>query len=334
MNRKDQWTFVLLLAAVVAVLGMLTAAVRGQEESICRIYNELGRMTDIGSGALIDATETQGFVLSCEHIFSDGVGNIVCVFPDGTKRGGKLIGVDREHDLSAIVIKNPGLPALGIAEPAGTLRVCGYGGEGIYRAGACQVVGQSNLSNIVNTIARSGDSGGPLIDAQNRVVGVVWGSVDGTAYATKTTHLVQFCQQYGICPGGQCRPQQPQIVRPSRPQVVTPTPAPVQSCNCAEKWTAFESRIEYLEQEIKLARETAGQPGPQGERGAPGPVGPAGPAGKDGANAEIDIAAIANEISATLEHSLTLTMPDGTVKTQTRPLSEPLQLIREDIQNK
>jgi hypothetical protein len=65
-----------------------------------------------------------------------------------------------------------------------------------------------------------------------------------------------------------------------------------------------------------------------GIKGEPGPPGPPGPTGPPGPAVAIDYDQIATAVAARLTHSATITLLDGTVKTQTRPLNEPLEFIQ------
>ena len=50
--------------------------------------NKLGEFTNVGSGTLIDTSESQGLVLTCAHLFAEGAGEIVVEFPGVRNRTG------------------------------------------------------------------------------------------------------------------------------------------------------------------------------------------------------------------------------------------------------
>lgn len=71
-------------------------------------------------------------------------------------------------------------------------------------------------------------------------------------------------------------------------------------CNCAEKWAALELRLKQLEANCKT----------------PPPSKP------------LDYDVIAAEVAKRLTHSATITLLDGSKKTQTKPLTQPLEFIQ------
>ena len=63
---------------------------------------------DIGSGTLVDKSDDgrEGLVLTCAHLFSEGVGTVVVEFPGGKSHGAKVVAIDREADLAALAISD------------------------------------------------------------------------------------------------------------------------------------------------------------------------------------------------------------------------------------
>lgn len=147
-----------------------------------------------GSGTLVARDVATGTVLTCSHLFDGSASNIVVAFPSGERFAARLIERDQAHDLAALLIRCPKSEAAGVAsdgeEPAGMLTACGYGSDGQFRCvrgevtGRAMPTGASYPAYTIRGSVRPGDSGGGVLDAAGRVVGVVWGERDGLTYAT------------------------------------------------------------------------------------------------------------------------------------------------------
>ena len=268
--NSDIVTAVLVFAVVMAVIVALSVAVRGAStealgasssagtalrlsqptsqatsaqrlatsasfhSSVCRIQNAHGNQLDVGSGMLIEknADGSRGVVLTCGHLFADGVGQVVVAFPDGRTHGARLLAVDRQADLAALLIANPAAQPAKVSEKTGTggpLTACGFGPSGVYRCTAGRLLGHSQATGQENLMlegaVRSGDSGGAVFDARGRLVAVVWGESCGVTYASTGGPLRRFLAKVlgrplpheaylvpkAVCPGGTCPvPRQPQ----------------------------------------------------------------------------------------------------------------------------
>lgn len=200
--------------------------------AVCRVHNQLGGFANVGSGTLVDKTddEREGLVLTCWHLFREGMGQVVVEFPDGRTHGARVVALDENADLAALAIANPRIePAsVHLETGPGRLAACGFGQTGQLRCavganiGASQAPGQTNL--LIDNAVRSGDSGGGVFDAEGRLVAVVWGERDGVTYASCGTPLRDFLgrvmgrrtQFVMNCPNGLCPrplPSQPAVPR-------------------------------------------------------------------------------------------------------------------------
>jgi len=189
--------------SLVSAAGMVLAAEpRAQSTAtadvapgIVRIVNQQGNEFSIGSGTLVERKQDVGIVLTCAHVFSDGVGDILVFFDGGAPRRAVLIASDDKNDLASLAVERPLTSAVALATsvPAtGTPLVsCGFGQEGKLRINRGELRGQVTLKDgesegvlELSGMARQGDSGGPIFDAQRRLVAVIMGSdgevVDGT----------------------------------------------------------------------------------------------------------------------------------------------------------
>jgi len=217
------WLWFALMVVVVLCSGAahgadaVTAA--KLQRAVCRIHNQLTGFNNIGSGTLIDKTDDsrEGLVLTCAHLFREGVGNVVVEFANGTTHGAKLIDIDRQADLAALAIANPTRRPAMVSFTIGQqslLHACGYGPRGVYRCGTGpgvgQVAGPGQLSLLIADSVRSGDSGGGVFDEQGRLVAVIWGTRDGVTYASTGRPFRRFVRRIlgtrmrTDCPTGRC----------------------------------------------------------------------------------------------------------------------------------
>lgn len=252
---------------LVALVGMAGAEPRG---AACRVHNRLASSTSVGSGTLVDRTDDgrQGLVLTCAHLFTEGVGEVVVSFPAGKTHGAKLVAIDRDADLAALAISNPATECATIDftwERGERVQACGFGPDGNYRCASGPIVGETagrgQTSALIGAPVRSGDSGGGVFDAEGHLVAVVWGEAEGVTYASAGEPLRAFMdrvlgrrtRQVYSCPGGVC-PRPGLGARPPRgagvplgrrPPVGTPPPC----CEgCAALVEEIKQRIAALEQ--------------------------------------------------------------------------------------
>ncbi|MCG8451234.1 MAG: serine protease [Pirellulales bacterium] len=226
--------FLAALAGLVVVLSSPFAEANSpasslQRAAVCRVHNRLPHIANVGSGTLVDKTEDgrEGLVLTCWHLFREGMGQVVVVFSDGRSHGARVVAVDQPADLAALVVANPRPEPVSVnltLNSQSRLSACGYGHSGQFRCTSGAYVGESQTpgqtSFMVSGAVRSGDSGGGVFDDQDRLVGVVWGQADGVIYASYGQPLRNFLgrvlgrrQQFvvdctnGLCPRSQTPPR-------------------------------------------------------------------------------------------------------------------------------
>ncbi|QEG37840.1 S1 family peptidase [Bythopirellula goksoeyrii] len=195
-------------------------------EAVCRVTNRLGEITNVGSGTLVDKSDAQGLVLTCAHLFTEGVGEIVVEFPGTKSHGARLVDLDRDADLAAVVIANPANTTATVEfnfNQSDQLSACGFGPTGDYRCATGPIVGESNSTGqrsiLIGDAVRSGDSGGGVFDSQGRLVAVAWGESAGITYASTGPPLRRFLDRVlgrrtatlHACPNGTCPRVVPQI---------------------------------------------------------------------------------------------------------------------------
>ncbi len=205
------------------------------KDSICVIrvetIDEKGtKIIERGSGALLDksADGKAALVITCEHLFQSGnILSINCLFLKENKAyPARLLRKDSENDIAALVIKPPQAPALGLSDydPNINVIVAGFNGGNpnqSYKEFSARESTNFRLksNSTFKGSVRSGDSGGPIIQ-RGRVVGVIWGTVEGVTVSCTNQELVDFCKEVNVTPtqcyGYSCQPTRPRpILRPA-----------------------------------------------------------------------------------------------------------------------
>jgi len=260
------WLAVVVLSLLCSCAAQGASAVTAGdlEPAVCRITNQLNGVVNVGSGTLIDKTEEgrEGLVLTCAHLFREGVGEVLVRFADGKTHRAKLIDVSHEADLAALAIARPRSEPAGIVfelEDPKKLHACGYGARGVYRCAVGPVVGQAasagQMSLLIGDGVRSGDSGGGVFDEQGRLVAVIWGEAQGVTYASYGKPLRQFLGRVlGLrtgavyaCPGGVCPDQPPVVRRPVRERPERPAfPLRGGVAGLDSRWEEFQKQLNEL----------------------------------------------------------------------------------------
>ena len=156
-----------------------------------------------GSGFVIDG---EGHIVTNQHVV-DGAESVRVQFADGSEEDAKIVGTDPSTDIAVLDVDRPSseLTTLRFA-PTGSLEVGNpvvvlgspFGLTGTLTTGVISAVGREiespngfTIENAVQTDAalNHGNSGGPVLDTQGRVVGVASqirsdsGGSDGVGYA-------------------------------------------------------------------------------------------------------------------------------------------------------
>ncbi len=170
--------------------------------SVARIIVDESDGVSLGSGTLVDIREPHALVVTNWHVVRDATGPIHVAFPDGFRSAARILRVDRDWDLAALVIWTPNARPVALASsaphPGEPLTIAGYG-SGDYRAvsGKCtQYVAPSQRHPYemveVSVAARQGDSGGPIFNAQGELAGVLFGSGGGTTSGSYAGRVGRF----------------------------------------------------------------------------------------------------------------------------------------------
>ena len=170
--------------------------------AVVRIIVDDGNGTSYGSGTLIARSERVSMVITNWHVIRDAKGEITVAFPDGFRSSARVAKKDRNWDLAALGIWTPKVDAVPIAaraaRPGDPLAIAGYG-SGQYRmvAGKCTQYVAPGLNFPYEMLelsveARQGDSGGPILNEQGELAGVLFGAGRGTTSGSYSGRVQQF----------------------------------------------------------------------------------------------------------------------------------------------
>jgi len=170
--------------------------------AVVRIIVDDGNGTSYGSGTLIARSEKVSVVITNWHVIRDAKGEITVAFPDGFRSSARVAKKDRNWDLAALVIWTPKVDAVPIAaraaRPGDPLAIAGYG-SGQYRmtSGKCTQYVAPGLNFPYEMLelsveARQGDSGGPILNEQGELAGVLFGAGRGTTSGSYSGRVQQF----------------------------------------------------------------------------------------------------------------------------------------------
>jgi hypothetical protein len=295
---------------------------------------------NVGSGSLI----SRNSVITNYHVVEGSSGATIS-FPSGQRVQGQVIATDPVYDLAILRVPNTGIepPEINDTDPTGPLCAGGFGGDGRFLAVRGTVTGHVVYDGAsipcpkMRGVNRPGDSGGGVVNQSKQFVGVQWGSRDGEVYITSGRPLARFLDSVFPYRTGAIVPRATPIARRSGGSVGRPPLEPIQPIPTTEPDPGPEIDYEAWEQWQEEIRQQQAQTQQQlqslmikidGIKGEPGPAGPQGPPGPAGISPQIDYDELAEAVAARLTHSATITLLDGTRKTQTRPLNEPLEFIQ------
>ena len=276
--------------------------------SVVRIQNELPQASSYGSGTLIEKDSQYGWVLTCAHLFDDGVGRVSTYFPAAHHRYyADVIAVDRANDLALLLIKSPAAPATPLAsqppEPGETLTWHGFG-QGSYRTASGPArrfvsldAGKSWDALEWCGAARQGDSGGPAFNARGELVAVIAGSDGQISVGTACGRIRQFFSEYR---------QRVQLARPASPIEQPLVSVPQQESS--REAEALREELAALRRELAQIKSnnsaTPCPPAPTIEQLLEAMAaderfrGPAGKDGRDGTSASVEVEALTARLAA------------------------------------
>ncbi len=258
-----------------------------------RIRNDIGRIVEGGSGVYVQDSGYV-FVLTCAHLFSDGVGNVTVRFSDGKTVKATLLDRDVIWDMAILKVPahkgiKPAMLSTTLPKQGDVLASCGYGPNDTFKVNRGRMLGytgpggQHTKNHWLNLTgpSRSGDSGGPIFTSDGKVAGVLWGTTGSTTMGPCVPRLRLLIRRVlarvagagKAVVGGAGR-----ILCPPKPQKpLVPCPPQV-----TENCDALRARVAALEKRVAALEAFQDAPGVAGERGPAGPQGAAGEKGLNG----------------------------------------------------
>lgn len=175
--------------------------------SVARIVAPDEGGVSLGSGVLVDMNQSQGLVLTNWHVIRDTRSAVLVQFPDGFQSAGTVIRHDEAWDLAALVIWKPQAVPIPLADQppqiGELLTIAGFG-RGAYRAetGPCTEylspgTGYAKEFVELSATARQGDSGGPILNADGKLAGVLFGQSNGRTIGSCSTRVKEFLASVG-----------------------------------------------------------------------------------------------------------------------------------------
>jgi len=195
---KKKFTFVIVITIILLALShahkalgqsspnAATAPPGQPHPAVARIRSLESNATSFGSGTLIYRQGKQGILITNYHVIKDAQDDILVTFPSGFRSSAKVVATDPRWDLAALLIWAPEIQTVVIADnpakPGDTLTIAGYG-SGRYQAssGICSQyvspgINQPREMVELRTVARQGDSGGPIFNQHGELAGVLFGA--------------------------------------------------------------------------------------------------------------------------------------------------------------
>lgn len=167
--------------------------------------------TGVGSGFVIDS---EGYIITNYHVVESGLNNVTVTLADGARLSAEVVGVDPRADLAVLKVNASGeLPALELAD----LDDVGVGQDVVAIGFALDLTGGSGPPSVTrgivsaknrpiassgilgaiqtDTAINHGNSGGPLVNYDGKVVGV------NTSLAPDRTSTTGIAQNIGFAVG-------------------------------------------------------------------------------------------------------------------------------------
>lgn len=151
-----------------------------------------------GSGTYVYDDGYLGGVLTAAHLFRDSQKGITVIFPGFGTFPGKLVAIDRHHDIAVVALDSVGIEPATLAKGKrfGEFTAYGYGGDLTFRGSTGKLIGRAFAPNttyasaVIDAPVRFGDSGGGVFNDEGDLAGILWGCDDRkrTYFSSITDH--------------------------------------------------------------------------------------------------------------------------------------------------
>lgn len=192
-------------------------------QAVVRVENCDGRQCFLGSGTLVERMSLAGrdtgeaaVVLSAAHTFAAGSKKIM-VHAGGRQYQARLVAIDQQLDLAALLIAAPPIAPLALAQhdprPGDPVSSLGLGGDGVLRINSGRAIGYvtarfehgpgpAGATLEISGPALLGDSGGPFLNDRWELCGVLSATGGGQTYGTCLPRVRAFLERVRARFGG------------------------------------------------------------------------------------------------------------------------------------
>jgi len=186
---------IILLIAFFFLSINFTFAAKPPDFCVRIFVDDKGKETSMGSGILVSDTK----VLTNWHVVRDRKTDesIKILFTDWVAVDGKVLKTHKKWDMALIEIKKTDRKPVHFGTPVGVnsvVRIHGYGG-GIPDSSCGIVQSTKNFVIVRGTMARSGDSGGCIVNLENELVGILFGQSIDQTYGSDITRINKFLEK-------------------------------------------------------------------------------------------------------------------------------------------
>lgn len=218
-------TMLLILRSPFSTIQTVDTIEKPNRPSVIRVNTDDGGSFSHGTGTCVAWTLDYGLILSAWHVVQDNRGQITVDYwypgENAPERiNATLVATSRKWDLAALVVKRPlygpsliprssRYPFIRIARKrprlGDSITIAGYDGGGTpatYKEATGIVKGffrplRSSAADwmMIDAGARSGDSGGPMLNAQGLLGGVLFGTDKTGAHGTHCERIRLFLQE-------------------------------------------------------------------------------------------------------------------------------------------
>jgi hypothetical protein len=172
--------------------------------AVARVVVAEKRGASLGSGTLIARTATHGYVITNWHVVRDAKQSVLLVFPNDQQVQGRILKVDQDWDLAVVETPPLAIEPLKLCDKVPTLGeqlwIAGYGGgDFLLQTGTCSqfLAPYPNWPHELvelTAAARQGDSGGPMLNANCELIGVLFGQGDGYTIGAFGGRVLKFLE--------------------------------------------------------------------------------------------------------------------------------------------
>jgi hypothetical protein len=222
-------------------------AVKGNP-AIVRVSVKESRGHSIGSGTIFRQKGKVAYVLTAAHVVKDRLpGQSVVVIVKGGAYWATVLVCDVTWDVAILRIADPKVKPLTLADeipkPGDNIECSGFGPNGVYRYAQgpmTQFVAPSKDLPFewieVKVKSRQGDSGGPMVNAKGRIVGLINGTNNVITAGPCLPRIRRIVNGFFGC-------NPPVVAPPARVLPVNPPPRPPKKSLCRPPAIDRQTRI-------------------------------------------------------------------------------------------